>query len=74
MAGKRGAPRGNQNAKGKRHSMTGARVGGVAGLLGVRKLTPEAVAFGKSLQKKTGAKNNAFTQAAFDAHMNRKKK
>ena len=51
MAGKRGAPRGNQNAKGK-HRMTGARVGGVAGLLGVRKLTPEAVAFGKSLQKK----------------------
>ena len=76
MAGKRGAPMGNKNAKGggKHHSMTGARVGGIAGALGVRKLTPEAVAFGKSLQKKTGAKNNAFTQAAFNAHMNRKKK
>ena len=65
---------GNQNAKGKRHSMAGASVGGIAGALGVRKLTPEAAAFGKSLQKKTGGKNVAFTQAAFDAHMNRKKK
>ena len=73
MAGKRGAPRGNQNAKGT-HRMTGARVSGIAGMLGVRKLTPDAVAFGKSLQRKTGAKTNAFTQSAFDAHMNRKKK
>ena len=72
MAGKRGAPRGNQNAKGK-HKMYGERVGGIAGILGVRKLTPEAAAFGRSLQKTTGAKTNAFTQSAFNAHMNRKK-
>ena len=73
MAGKRGAPRGNKNAA-KKHKMYGARVGGIPGILGVRKLTPEANEYAKSLKKRTGANKVVFTQAGFNNYMNTRKK
>ena len=54
--------------------MFGARVEGVPGVLGVRKLTPEAAAYAKSLEKRTGANKVVFTQSALNNYTNARKK